>query len=141
MSAAKERLVRLDDAKHRQSVASRWNSSIMNIDVILMQKARIKLSSPDPKKLEGVCSEIKSIADKFGVALRGPIPLPTKKLKVVTMKTPCGDGTGHGNASWDRFEMRIHKRVIDVGADERTLRQIMRVTIPDGVSISIELKD
>ncbi len=106
-----------------------------------MQKARIKLSSPDPKKLESVCAEIKAIADKFGVALRGPIPLPTKKLKVVTMKTPCGDGTGHGNATWDRFEMRIHKRVIDVGADERTLRQIMRVTIPDGVLISIELKD
>ena len=37
--------------------------------------------------------------------------------------------------------MRIHKRVIDVSADERTLRQIMRVTIPDGVSISIQLKD
>ena len=50
-------------------------------------------------------------------------------------------GTGHGNATWDRWEMRIHKRVIDVSADERTLRQIMRITIPDGVSVSIQLKD
>ncbi|MEM5872256.1 MAG: 30S ribosomal protein S10 [Candidatus Aenigmatarchaeota archaeon] len=106
-----------------------------------MQKARIKLMSPDPKKLDAVCNELKAITEKFGVAMRGPIPLPTKKLRVVTMKTPCGDGTGHGNATWDRWEMRIHKRVIDISADERTLRQIMRVTIPDGVSISIQLRD
>jgi len=106
-----------------------------------MQKARIKLMSPDSQKLDAVCTELKTITDKFGVAMHGPIPLPTKKLRVVTMKTPCGDGTGHGNATWDRWEMRIHKRVIDVSADERTLRQIMRVTIPDGVSISIQLKD
>jgi small subunit ribosomal protein S10 len=106
-----------------------------------MQKARIKLMSSDPQKLNVVCDELKSITDKFGVAMHGPIPLPTKKLKVVTMKTPCGDGTGHGNATWDRWEMRIHKRVIDISADERTLRQIMRVTIPDGVSISITLRD
>ena len=106
-----------------------------------MQKARIKLSSADPAKLDQICTELKGITEKFGVAMRGPIPLPTKKLRVVTMKTPCGDGTGHGNATWDRWEMRIHKRVIDVSADERTLRQIMRVQVPDGVNISISLKD
>ena len=106
-----------------------------------MQKARIKLMSADPEKLDAVCNELKAITEKFGVAMHGPIPLPTKKLRVVTMKTPCGDGTGHGNATWDRWEMRIHKRVVDISADERTLRQIMRVTIPDGVSISITLRD
>jgi len=106
-----------------------------------MQKARIKLLSTDPKKLDDVCKELKMITDKFGVVIHGPIPLPTKKLRVTTMKTPCGDGTGHGNASWDRWEMRIHKRVIDISADERTLRQIMRVTIPDGVNVSIQLRD
>ena len=106
-----------------------------------MQKARIKLSSTDIEKLDGVCNELKSITERFGVAIHGPIPLPTKKLRVTTMKTPCGDGTGHGNATWDRWEMRIHKRVIDISADERTLRQIMRVTVPEGVNISISLKD
>ena len=106
-----------------------------------MQKARIKLMSRDPRKLDDVCGELKMITDKFGVAMHGPIPLPTKKLRVTTMKTPCVDGTGHGNATCDRWEMRIHKRVIDISSDERTLRQIMRVTIPDGVSISIQLKD
>ncbi len=106
-----------------------------------MQRARIKLSSTDPKKIEGVCGELKAISERFGIVMRGPIPMPTKKLKVTTMKTPCGDGTGHGNATFDRWEMRIHKRVIDISADERTLRQIMRVTVPEGVQISIKLKD
>lgn len=104
-----------------------------------MQVARIKLLGRDPKELDSICNEIKEIAKKFGVDYRGPIPLPTKKLKVVTMKTPCGDGTGHGNATFDRWEMRIHKRLIDVKADERALRQIMRVNIPTNVHIEIKL--
>ena len=106
-----------------------------------MQKARIKLSGRDAKELNRICEEIKEIAKKFGVAYRGPIPLPTKILRVTTMKTPCGDGTGHGNATYDRWEMRIHKRVMDVQADDRALRQIMRINIPQGVHVSIQLKD
>ena len=106
-----------------------------------MQTARIKLSSKDPKKLSEISEDIRDIAKKFGVDYRGPIPLPTKTLKVTTMKTPCGDGTGHGNTSFDRWEMRIHKRVIEVQADERALRQVMRVNIPQGVHMSIQLKD
>lgn len=105
-----------------------------------MQKARVKLSSTDPIKLDQVCTELKTITERFGVAMRGPIPLPTKKLKITTLKTPCGDGTGHGNATFDRFEMRVHKRIVDVSADERTLRQIMRISVPEGVQLSIELK-
>lgn len=106
-----------------------------------MQIARIKLSGKDPKDLNVICSEIRDIAKKSGVDFRGPIPLPTKTLRVTTMKTPCGDGTGHGNATYDRWEMRIHKRVFDVQADQRALRQIMRVNIPQGIHMSIQLKD
>ncbi len=106
-----------------------------------MQTARIKLSGRSPKALNDISEDIKDIAKKFGVDYKGPIPLPTKKLKVVTMKTPCGDGTGHGNATYDRWEMRIHKRLIDVQADDRALRQIMRIDIPEGIHVSIQLKD
>ena len=104
-----------------------------------MQTARIKLSGRDPEELNSICSEIKEVAKKFGVNHKGPIPLPTKKLRVVAMKTPCGDGTGHGNASYDKWEMRIHKRMMDVQADERALRQIMRINIPTNIHIEIKL--
>jgi small subunit ribosomal protein S10 len=102
-----------------------------------MQKARIKITSTDINKVNNVCDYIKGISDKTGVVMRGPIPLPTKKLKVTTRKSPCGDGS----ATWDRFEMRIHKRLIDLGIDERALRLVMRVPIPEGLNIEIEMID
>ncbi len=98
-------------------------------------KARIKISSTDIKKVNEVCNQIKEIAEKTGVDMAGPIPLPTKKLKITTRKSPCGDG----KASWDRFEMRIHKRLIDLAMDERALRLVMRVPIPEGLNIEIEM--
>ena len=104
-----------------------------------MQIARIKLSGRNPKELDNIGREIIEVAKKFGVGYHGPIPLPTKVLKVVTMKTPCGDGTGHGNATYDRWEMRIHKRLVEVQADDRTLRQIMRINIPQNLHVEIKL--
>jgi len=100
-----------------------------------MQKARIKLASIDIKKINDVSSFIKDISTKTGVEMRGPIPLPTKKLKVTTRKSPDGEG----RATWERYEMRIHKRLIDLGLDERALRLVMRVPIPEGLNIEIEM--
>ncbi len=100
-----------------------------------MPKARIKLASTDIDKINQVCARIKEIVEKTGVEMRGPIPLPTKKLRVTTRKSVCGDGT----ATWDRFEMRVHKRLIDLGLDERALRLVMRVPIPEGLNIEIEM--
>ncbi|WP_296854091.1 30S ribosomal protein S10 [uncultured Methanobrevibacter sp.] len=68
-----------------------------------MNQARIKLTGTDPEKLAYVCDQLKKIAERTGVDLSGPIPLPT-------------------------------------GADERAMRQVMKVNVPDNVSIEIELK-
>ena len=65
--------------------------------------------------LDHVCEQVKSIADRTGVNLSGPVPLPTKKLRVPTRKSPDGEGT----ATWEHWEMRVHKRLIDLDADER----------------------
>ena len=54
------------------------------------KKTRIKLTSTNLTTLEGVCSEIKGIGEKNGIKLKGPHPLPTKKMKIVTRKSPCG---------------------------------------------------
>ncbi len=102
----------------------------------MAQRARISLSGTDPKKVDGVCGQIKSISQRTGVAIRGPIPLPTKRLIVPVRKSPDGEGS----ETWDRWEMRIHKRLIDLDADERALRQLMRIQVPDGVNIEIVLR-
>ena len=101
----------------------------------MTQHARIKLSSIEIDKINQICTDIKDIAEKTGVTIKGPVPLPTKKLKVTTRKSPSGEG----KASWERYEMRVHKRLIDVAANERTLRLIMRVPIPEGLNIEIEM--
>ena len=100
-----------------------------------MQKARIKLASIDIDKINQVCDYITDISKKTGVQMRGPVPLPTKKLKLTTRKSPDGEG----KASFERYEMRIHKRLIDLGLDERALRLVMKVPIPENLSIEIEM--
>ncbi len=99
-------------------------------------KARIRLSGLNPKDLDRICKQIKDIAIKTGVEIRGPVPLPTKKLVVPVRKAPDGEGS----ETYDHWEMRIHKRLIDIAADERALRQIMRIQVPKDVNIEIVLE-
>ncbi|MFU8767977.1 MAG: 30S ribosomal protein S10, partial [Candidatus Methanoperedens sp.] len=82
-----------------------------------------------------VCTQVKDIAVKTGVNLSGPVPLPTKKLVVPCRKSPDGEGS----ETWDHWEMRVHKRLIDLDADERALRQLMRIQVPKDISIEIVL--
>lgn len=100
-----------------------------------MPKARINLASLNIDNLNQICANIKDIAEKTKTEIHGPIPLPTKKIKHTVRKSPCGNG----KASFDRFEMRVHKRLIDLGVDERALRLVMRVPIPEDVHIEIEM--
>ena len=102
----------------------------------MVKRARIKLTSADTEKLETVCEEIKGIAKKIGVKMVGPIPLPTRKLLVPVRRTPCGDGS----KTWDKFEMRVHKRLIEIDARERVMRSIMRIKVPNEVYVEMEIQ-
>ena len=70
----------------------------------------IKLTGDNHKDVDMVCATIKAISDKSGVKIRGPIPLPTKKLVVPTRKSPDGEGA----ETWDHWEMRFHKRLLEL---------------------------
>ncbi|QKQ99826.1 30S ribosomal protein S10 [Metallosphaera tengchongensis] len=98
-------------------------------------KARIRLWSTDVKNLNYVVNQIKAIVDKTGVNMRGPIPLPTRRMEVPVMRLPHGEG----RKKWEKWEMSIHKRIIDISADERVMRQLMRVKVPEDVYIEIQL--
>jgi small subunit ribosomal protein S10 len=102
-----------------------------------MTTVRIKLQSVEIEKLNEVIDRIKTIASGAGIPISGPIPLPTRKLKVTTRKSPCGNGT----ATFDRYEMRIHKRIIDLPANDKILHNVMRISIPRTVKIKIEMVD
>ena len=99
------------------------------------QFARVKLTSTNLDGLEQVCKEIKDITEKTGVRIKGPQPLPTKELQITTRKAPSGEGTH----TFDKWEMRIHRRLIDMDADDRTMRQLMRLRVPEDVFIEVNL--
>ncbi len=100
------------------------------------QSARIKLTSSSLHRLDGVCTEIMGIGKKTGVKIKGPTPLPVKKLNVATRKSPCGSGT----ETYEKWQMRMHRRIIYISADDRAIRQLMRLKIPDDVYIELSLK-
>lgn len=56
-----------------------------------------------------MCRELIERSKTKSLRVAGPVRLPTKTLKVMTRKTPCGEGS----KTWDCFEMRIHKRLIE----------------------------
>ena len=102
-----------------------------------MPKVRIKLNSTDIEMLNQICESVKELAKTSGINVSGPVPLPTKKLRITTRKSPCGDGT----ATFDNYEMRIHKRLIDLPANESVLHKIMKTQFPKNVNVKIEIKE
>ncbi len=103
--------------------------------MVMFMIARIKISGTDHRKVDDLARRIVDIAKQAGVKHSGPIPLPTKKLKVAVRYAP----SGQGSETYEHWEMRIHKRLVQVAADDRVMRQIMRIPIPDGVKIEMKL--
>lgn len=101
----------------------------------MTQSARIKLTSLDLTNLGSVCDEILGIGKKSDIKVKGPTPLPVKKLNIATRKSPCGSGT----ETYERWEMKMHRRIIDINADDKAIRQLMRLKIPDNVYIELSL--
>ncbi len=101
----------------------------------MTQYARIKLTSSNLEELELLAREIKDITEKTGVKSKGPQPLPTKKLKITTRKAPTGEGTH----TFDHWQLRIHRRILDIEPDDRTMRQITKLRIPEDVKIELTL--
>ncbi len=99
----------------------------------MAQIARIKLVSSDLDDIESASSSIKEMAEKMGVAIKGPVPLPTKKLLVVVRKGPSGEGTH----TFDKWELRLHRRLIDIEANERTIAQLTKIEFPKSVNVEI----
>merc|ERR1712166_1547263 len=73
---------------------------------------RIILKSQEVKNLEYVSTTIVSLAKQNTFRVKGPKFMPNKVLKITTRRSPNGNGTN----TWDKFEMRIHSRLLISGA-------------------------
>lgn len=102
-----------------------------------VHRIRITLSSRNVSSLQKVCKDLINEAKKKNVKVKGPVPMPTKTLRITTRKTPCGEGS----KTWDRFQMRIHKRVIDLHSPSEVVKEITSISIEPGVDVEVTIAD
>lgn len=96
-------------------------------------RIRITLTSLNVEALEKVCANFKRGALEKNQKVKGPVRMPTKKLKLTVRKSPCGNGTN----TYDRFEMRIHKRVLDLVSPPQFVKSITSITVEPGVDVEV----
>jgi small subunit ribosomal protein S10 len=99
-----------------------------------MQKIRIKIKGYDHKVIDKAVKQIIDTATRTGAKTVGPIPLPTKLKRWAVLKSPHVD-----SKSMEHFEMRIHKRLIDiVEPTEKTIDSLTHLQLAAGVNVEIK---
>src|SRR3989338_11208949 len=98
-------------------------------------KIRIKLKSYDSRIMDLSCTKIVDTAIRTGAKIVGPIPLPTKIERFTVIRGPHID-----KRSREQFELRTHKRVIEVlNPTSSTVENLSRLSLPAGVGISLKM--
>ena len=99
------------------------------------QKIRIKLKAYEHNLIDQSSERIVETAKRTGAKVSGPIPLPTEKEIVTILRAPH-----KYKDSREQFEMRTHKRLIDIhNPNPRTVDAMMKLDLPAGVEIEIKL--
>ena len=101
------------------------------------QKIRIKLKAYEHNLIDQSSERIDETAKRTGAKVSGPIPLPTEKEIVTILRSPH-----KYKDSREQFEMRTHKRLIDIhNPNPRTVDAMMKLDLPAGVEIEIKLNN
>jgi len=99
------------------------------------QKIRIKLKAYEHNLIDTSAEKIVDTAKRTGARVSGPIPLPTEKEIVTILRA-----THKYKDSREQFEMRTHKRLIDIlNPTPRTVDALTKIDLPAGVEIEIKL--
>ncbi len=95
---------------------------------------RIRMEAYDHAVLDQSAAEIVDTAKRTGSVVHGPIPLPTRIERYTVLRSPHID-----KKSREQFEMRTHKRVIDIfEPTARTIEALNRLVVPAGVFVKIK---
>ncbi|KAK7813212.1 hypothetical protein U0070_005117 [Myodes glareolus] len=98
---------------------------------------RITLTSHNVKSLKKMYTDLIRGAKGKKLKVKGLVHMPTKTLRITTRKTPCGEGS----KMWDCFQMRIHKRLIDLHSPSEIVKQITSISIESGVEVEVTIAD
>jgi small subunit ribosomal protein S10 len=99
------------------------------------QRIRVCLKAYDHRLIDASADKIVDTAKRTDAKVAGPIPLPTKRRIYCVLRSP------HVNKkSREHFEMRIHKRIIDIlDPTQQTTEELSRLDLPAGVDIEVKL--
>ncbi|CAO3668684.1 hypothetical protein G6F56_006209 [Rhizopus delemar] len=100
-----------------------------------IHRIRITLTSRNVKNLEKVSADLVQRAKDKQLKVKGPVRLPTKTLRITTRKSPCGNGS----ETFDKFEMKIFKRLIDLHSPSEIVKQITSISIEPGVEVEVTI--
>ena len=99
-------------------------------------KIRVRLVAYDHKILDLAVEKILDVAKNTGAGVVGPVPLPTEKQVYTVLRA-----TFKYKDSREQFEIRTHKRLIDVvGPNKETIDAIRKLDLPNGVDIDVTAK-
>ncbi len=99
------------------------------------QRIRIKIRAYDHKIIDSATATIVKTAERTGAKVLGPVPLPTEKRRYTVNRS-----TFVHKRSRDQFEMRVHKRLIDIlSPSESTIDSLMSLNLPAGVDVEIKM--
>ena len=99
------------------------------------QRIRIRMQAYDHRVLDQAVLDIIETARGTGSQVVGPVPLPTRIERFTVNRSPNVD-----KKSMDQFEMRTHKRVLDiVGPTAKTVDELKKLNLPAGVDITIKI--
>jgi len=98
-------------------------------------KIRIKLRAYDHKVIDNSAHQIVDVVLRYGAEVSGPVPLPTEIHKYTVNRSSFIH-----KDSREQFEMRLHKRLIDViNPNPRVIDALMNLNLPAGVDIEIKM--
>ncbi len=101
----------------------------------MANRIRIKLKAYESALIDQSAEKIVDTAKRTGAQVSGPIPLPTEKEIVTILRA-----THKYKDSREQFEMRTHKRLIDIlQPSAKTVDALMKLDLPAGVDIEIKL--
>lgn len=105
------------------------------IEKSFKQKIRIRLKAYDYRVIDKSTKQIIETAERTGATIVGPIPLPTERKITTVLKAP------HVHKdSREQYEMRIHKRLLDVlDPSNSTIDSLMNLDLPSGIDIEIKM--
>ncbi len=104
-------------------------------DEEIKQRIRIRIQAYDHKLIDQSVKQIVETVERYGVNIRGPVPLPTAIHKYTVNRA-----TFVHKKSREQYEMRIHKRLIDIlNPGSKVIDALMELTLPAGVDIEIKM--